>query len=255
MHMLLNNKTCTYYDTIMNQLDPKGPPQAQLVYGDAPSVPAKIAILDASFNPMTLAHESLIFTAKTTYHLNEILLVLSSTNVDKGLMGATLGQRLTMLIHYAQKQPNTTVAICSHAKFTDKVKALMPCYRPQTQFFFIVGYDTLVRLFDPKYYLDMSYELRLLFETCHFIAANRGTNDAQTLKAFLHKEEVIPFADKIHAISLPDSVANISSTQVRERIRQHKTTESFVPKAILEAIDDLQLYQDPTQPTKGTEIA
>lgn len=244
--MNLDTTTTRRYNRAINQLDPNGPPKAQLIYGNAPPKLAKIAILDASYNPMTLAHEALFHTAKTACNLDTVLLMLSSKNVDKGLLGADLGQRLAMLVYYAQQHPQVSVAICSHARFIDKRKALTPCYPPHTQFYFIVGYDTLIRLFDSKYYTDMSSDLQVLFKTCQFIAANRGTNDAKTLTAFLQQKAVVPFADKIHAISLPESMANISSTDVRENIKHKKTIEQHVPKAIQEAIVALKLYQKPT---------
>ncbi|MFT5365307.1 MAG: nicotinate (nicotinamide) nucleotide adenylyltransferase [Candidatus Latescibacterota bacterium] len=242
--MPLDKQTCTHFQNLIHQLNPDGPPTAQLIHRDRDSHSTQIGILDASFNPMTLAHQALIKTAKDACILDEMLLMLSATNVDKNPSGADLGQRLAMLVHYAQQHNNLSVAICSHARFVDKIIALKPCYPANTQFFFIVGYDTLIRLFDPKYYEDMQSDLQTLFETCHFIAANRGENDRHTLDVFLQKEDVQPFANRIHPILLPQAVTDISSTKVRSNIKSNESIEHLVPKAIIESIRALHLYTE-----------
>ena len=182
---------------------------------------------------MTLAHEALINTAKEACSLDEMLLLLSRTNVDKNPIEADLGQRLALLVHYARQNKDLSVGICSHARFVDKIIGLAPCYPPETQFFFIVGYDTLVRLFDPKYYIDMQTDLHNLFQTCHFIAANRGENVPQILEDFLLGNKIRPFADRIHPIFLHADFANISSTTVRDNIKAKVSIQHLVPEAIL----------------------
>ncbi len=241
--MPFDEQTLNHYQTLINQLTPQGPPTAKLIHQSTQKRPQKVGILDASFNPFTLAHASLIHTSKETHKLNDMLLMLSLANVDKGLFGATLEQRLAMMTEYA-KQHNLSVAICSHARFVDKIMALTPCYAPNTQFYFIVGYDTLVRLFDAKYYADMQADLQKLFHTCHFIAANRENNDQQVLDAFLKKTEVEPFAKRIHTISLPPHMAQISSTQVRNNIQSNQSIEHLVPQVISKAIHNLHLYSN-----------
>ncbi|MGA1196662.1 MAG: nicotinate-nicotinamide nucleotide adenylyltransferase [Candidatus Latescibacterota bacterium] len=241
--MAFDEQTLNHYQTLINQLNPHGSPTAKMIHQNTQDYALKVGILDASFNPFTLAHESLIQTSKETLKLDSMLLMLSLANVDKELFGATLEQRLAMLTEYA-KQHHLSVAICSHARFVDKIMALTPCYAPNTQFYFIVGYDTLVRLFDPKYYADMQADLQKLFQTCHFIAANRENNDQRVLDAFLKKSDVQPFSKRIHTISLPLNMAQISSTQVRNNIQSKQPIEHLVPQVISKAIHYLHLYSN-----------
>ena len=242
--MPMDKQTCNHYQNLIDQLSRQGPPTAQIIHNGTQDRPTQVGILDASFNPLTLAHESLIHTSIDTLNLDSILLMLSLANVDKDLFGASLGQRLAMIVDYAQNQQNISVAICSHARFVDKITALTPCYAPHTQFYFIVGYDTLVRLFDPKYYSDMHAELQKLFKTCHFIAANREKNDQQALDTFLQKDAILPFKKRVHTISLPPNMAQISSTTVRNNIKSNKPIDDLVPKSIAKAIHDLHLYSN-----------
>jgi len=236
------------YQNIINQVNPQGQPQAHLIYSasETAQTSANIGILDASFNPMTLAHESLIDTAFDTHKLDQMLLLLSVSNVDKKLHGATLPQRLAMLVEYAKTRPNRSVAICSHARFIDKIEALKACYSKDSAFYFIVGYDTLVRIFDPKYYQDMQADLTELFAKSHFIAANRGENDQQVINTFLKRKDVEPFAQNIHTISLSSQFADISSTTVRQLINEKKSVTHLVPQEINGIIQELNLYTDLT---------
>jgi len=240
--MPFDEQTLNRYHTLINQLTPQDPPTAQIIHQSTPDHPKHVGILDASFNPLTLAHESLINTSRETLKLDTMLLMLSHANVDKGIFGANLAQRLAMMIAYAKQQSNLSVAICSHARFVDKIVALTPCYAPNTQFYFVVGYDTLIRIFDAKYYSDMPSDLQKLFKTCHFIAANREENDQEVLDVFLKKEAVHPFANRIHTITLPNSMAHISSTTVRNNIQSNQPIEHLVPEVIAKAIYNLHLY-------------
>lgn len=233
------------YHTLMAGLNSKGPPTARFVHhASTPKTPAlRIGVLDASFNPLTLAHEALLNRARQVLALPAMLLLLSKANVDKDIFGADLGQRLAMLVDYARGHPHLSIAGCSHARFVDKVFALRPHYPADATFYFIVGYDTLTRIFDPKYYADMQTELQPLFSAAHIVAANRGDRDAGDLTRFLTRPECAPFADRIHPIELPAVCAQISSTGVRARVRQGEPFADLVPPQIARAIEALRLYR------------
>ena len=242
MENVFSQKQLAHYQASLDALNLESLPQAQLIYPTHHYNSAKIGILDASFNPMTLAHEALVNITKDTHKLDEAILMLSGANVDKKIFGASLPQRLAMLVHYAKQQPHCSVVLCSHARFVDKIAALKTCYGPQIQCYFIVGFDTLIRIFDPKYYTDMPAELETLFDACHFVAANRGSDDRDIIEAYLQKKEVHPYAHRIHPISLPETMADISSTQVRDHIKTNQSIKSLVPEAILQAIEAQKLY-------------
>ncbi|MDA0710866.1 MAG: nicotinate-nicotinamide nucleotide adenylyltransferase [bacterium] len=240
--MFFSLEAIAKYQREMDALDPAGQPTARVLHRGTKEPGRRVGILDASFNPMTLAHEALLTVARQTYHLDEMLLMLSRSNVDKELSGAGLGARLAMLMLYAQEKENVSVGICSHARFVDKIAALKQIYPDGTGFFFLVGYDTLLRLFDEKYYVDMETELRALFETCHFIAADRDANAPETLRLFLQKKEILASGAAIHPIELPGALASISSTQIRNEIQKNASIENLVPQSISRAIRRLGLY-------------
>jgi len=229
---------------LMDNLDPAGSPTvafAQRAKNHIQNANKQLGVLDASFNPLTCAHEALVQYAQEAFSFDEQVLLLAKTNVDKDLFGAGLGQRLAMMVAYAQH--NFSVAGCSHARFVDKARALATYYPDNTQIFFIVGYDTLIRIFDPQYYTDMAAELHTLFSLCHIVSANRADRGADAFFAFMSQPKCAPFADRVHALELPASFGQISSTQVRKRIKSGKQTSDLVPAVIARCISSSNLYK------------
>lgn len=231
--------------SLMEALDPAGPPRANLVRRAAHGIGStggSLGILDASFNPMTLAHERMIEKAKGLMDFDEVLLLLSSANVDKDVFGADLGQRLAMLLSYAELADALSVGGCSHARFVDKCEALAPLYHPDTRLTFLIGSDTLVRLFDPKYYTDMDLELDRLFAEARFVVAGRGEAGTADARSLVDRRASRDQAQKIQLISLDPICAALSSTQVRDRRSRGQPISDLVPKAIEQGIESMNLY-------------
>jgi nicotinate (nicotinamide) nucleotide adenylyltransferase len=204
----------------------------------------KLGVFSASFNPLTNAHIKMIEEAEKNYNLAEILLVLAKANVDKGIFGASLEERLLMIKLYAQKCPQFSVAACSHGRFIEKIKAIRPLYPKGTEIYFIIGYDTLKRVFDPKYYDNFELELMELFSMSRFIVANRGENDAKMTEKFLSRKENKPYAEKIDLIELPSFYANLSSTEIRNRIQLGQAIDNLVPTEILSYLKRAGVYSN-----------
>ncbi|MDA0748506.1 MAG: nicotinate-nicotinamide nucleotide adenylyltransferase [bacterium] len=231
---------------LMDGLDPSAPPQAYLVKKAEEGIlqPGKsLLVLDASFNPMTLAHEKMTDLATPRIGAHETQFMLSRANVDKQVFGAALGQRLAMLQFYAADKPHVSIAACSHARFVDKVQALIPLYPQQTQICFLIGYDTLERLFDQKYYQNMQQDLEWLFARARFVCANRNSNDLEAMQSFMKAPQCLPFADQVDFIHLPAPYAQISSTQARTRLENAESVHDLVPPKIEQAIQSLNLYR------------
>ena len=233
------------YRILMDSLDPQSSPVVQFVHRSAPPQPKHIGVLDASFNPLTLAHEALVHQAQDTFGFDEIVLLLAKANVDKALFGADLGQRLAMMVNYANSDTQLdtclSVAVCSHARFIDKAHAL---FSPDTQIFFLVGHDTLIRIFDPRYYIDMPAELKVLFSLCHIVSANRENSSREVFHRFMSRPERAPFASRVHPLQLPPSFGNISSTEARKRIRAGDPITDLVPETIAQFIETFGLYRE-----------
>ncbi|RKU09617.1 hypothetical protein C6503_20915 [Candidatus Poribacteria bacterium] len=228
------------YTELFNRLDPSAPPQIELVHRAAPPIlncGKKLGIFSGSFNPLTLAHTRMMEETIVKYQLDELLLLLAKANVDKVVFGLPLAARLLTVKQYAKSRQAFSVGVSSHGRYIDKVAALKSIFPPDTEFHFIVGYDTLVRIFDPKYYTDFHTELRELFVSARFIVANRAEADIKTIASFMAQPEVRQYASYVSSILLPDAYAYMSSTEVRELLACGETIEHLVPPSILSMLD------------------
>ena len=233
-------------ETLVDQLDPNGDPQIRWVYRATRHIKAsdrRLGIFSGSFNPLTVAHIEMIEAAQKEYDLDEILLILARANVDKGVFGLSLADRLLMLKLYAANRENFSVAACSHGKFIEKIEALKPAYPSGTHFSFVVGYDTFIRLFDPKYYTDLHGALEALFDQCRFIVANRQEYDADAVRQVIADPDYRRYRGCIDLIKLPDFYAEISSTDIRAQIQAGNSVNHLVPSEVQGFLKAIQAYQ------------
>ena len=223
----------------------------------------RISVLDSSFNPPTLAHLALVnsrppwqdLQAETSQY-DAKLLLLSVRNADKTLKpgDASYIQRLEMMYLLSRSEHgissltsdnNTAVAIIDEPTFVGKSTVLLNFLRtrlaslgaagsptiPQPKLTFLMGLDTLVRLFSVKYYTS-EHELRRLLhnflspdaEDCRIVCARRASlsdgcmleDDAENgIQSIVH--EVIG-NDRIHIIDIGKDEQAFSSSQVRTQI-------------------------------------
>ena len=228
------------YTELFNRLDPTASPQIELVHRAEPSISErgkKLGIFSGSFNPLTLAHTKMIEDTIAKYQLDELLLLLAKANVDKTVFGLPLAARLLTLKRYAEDRSKFSVGVSSHGRYIDKVTALKVILPPVTEFHFIVGYDTLVRIFDPKYYTDFHSELGELFIEARFVVANRAEADIKTIASFMNQPKIRRYVPYVSYVLLPDIYADMSSTEVRELLMQGETIEHLVPPSVLAMLD------------------
>lgn len=242
----LNSPDYERFTQHVEELDPAAPPRINIVYkADALEKRTygneeiqengkRLGIFSGSFNPITVAHTAMAERAVAQFQLDELLLLLAKTNVDKGVFGLPLAARLVTLKRYAESQPGFSVGAASHGRYIDKLSALSALYPPQTEFHFIVGYDTLIRIFDAKYYTDFATELRELFSSCRFIVANRAAADAETIETFMAQPATHPYAPFVSTLVLPKACADVSSTEIRQRLAQGQAITHLVPPIIAE---------------------
>ena len=237
----LNSPDYCQFAQLFEALDPVGQPRIEIVH-KARDAGKRLGIFSGSFNPMSVAHTALAEQAVARFQLDELLLLLAKANVDKGIFGLPLAARLVTLKRYAESRPDISVGASSHGRYIDKLTALNALYPQQTEFHFIVGYDTLIRIFNAKYYTDFDAELQELFPACRFIAANRAEADAETIEAFMSQPATRPYASFVSTLALPVAYAEISSTEIRQRLERGDTIRHLVPLAVAELLEVGSIY-------------
>lgn len=230
-------------------LDPHAPPQWRWVHRARPDA-QRIGVLSASFNPPTRAHVALMESAREAFDLEESVLLLAITHVEKPLVGFGLRERLEMLRAIALGRPGWSIALCNRARFFEKARALRGAVGEGPELFFIMGGDTLVRLFDPRYYPDLPMEsaLEQFFQTARLLVAPRPPWDRPSLEAFLKDPARERYRVRIAFLSLDPALGALSSSEVRRRLAQGEPVNTLVPPEILPWLTERGRPWDPEHP-------
>ena len=237
-------------------------------------------VLDSSFNPPTRAHLRMLSSAlraRRDTQRSRVLLLLATQNADKAPKPASFEQRLEMMETLAQDLIDESDASHRHLAvdvgvtklpyFVDKSNAILesPDYEngnseePPSQIH-LVGYDTLVRILDTKYYPpDHTLEpLQGLFFRHGLRVTLRLDNDFGTrseqetyIKKLKTKTDA-PFApgwepswgQKIEVDENEDAKEAVSSTRVRKAASNGdvKTLEVLCSPRVTEAILEFKPY-------------
>jgi len=227
---------------IIEATNSAGMPQIHLVQKAKKGVSGpnqKLGVLPASFDPLTKAHVAIVSEARK-WGLDEILLVLDKSDVDKKSFAASLEDRILLVTSFFQEE-DISVALSSHGLFLEKLRVLKPLYPPSTKIYFLVGYDTILRVMDKKYYEDREIALNELFEGSEFLIAGRGDKGEREILSLFEKEENKRFKNKIEALNIAP-FDFISATEIRRRIEKGEPLGALVPEDILPLISEI--YKD-----------
>lgn len=140
--------------------------------------PQTLLVLDSSFNPPTLAHQRMALSAlreKRYASSSRVLLLLAINNADKAPKPASFPQRLAMMYIFAldllaaldaDTGAEVDLAVTTEPYFSVKSNAIKTggFYGEDTENMeqiFLTGFDTLIRIFDPKYYPNDSMKQAL----------------------------------------------------------------------------------------------
>ena len=175
------------------------------------------AVLPSAFNPPTRAHLRLLDLAEAVAGVEGGAALLTTRNVAKGIEGAALADRIGMLQAVRESHPALAVLAANQARIVDQAAALRVTW-PDAAFDFVLGYDTLVRLFDEQYYEGaMEVELDPFFERHRVIAANRGDVTAADVSGYVAKRAA-RYADRIVTVALDEEHGRIASSEARALI-------------------------------------
>jgi nicotinamide-nucleotide adenylyltransferase len=203
----------------------------------------RLGIFPASFNPPTKAHVALIREATKRFKLDEILVLLDLQAMDKRMVGAPYEDRLEMLKLLFERHSRVSIGFSNRGLFVEKREPLRSLYPFPIQFFFVVGFDTILRVMDRNYYEDGQEDLDRLFHDSRFICANRGDSERRTFEALFRYSENRKYAGGISFFDLPKKFSFVSSSLVRQRIKEGKSVRDLVPPSILRFIERKKLYK------------
>ena len=169
-------------------------------------------VLDSSFNPPTLAHSAMLKKAMELYPSHQPILMLSTTNADKGSLDQQDQQnRLEMM-----KTFEIPIKLTNQPFFIEKAKL----FSEDERIVFVVGQDTLERILNPKYYASGCFlkDLDLFFQRSTLLCFKRGEKDLDFTSRWKDKIEIEE--------KLPGNY--ISSTIARDAIKCGKNENEIL---------------------------
>ena len=224
----------THFRLALAHLESSSSPTAQLVSGDCPPG-ARLAVMSGSFNPPTRAHLGLAQAALATGQFDRLLLALAVRTVNKEqVVGATLAERCAMLAALVRDEPRLAAVVTNRGLYVEQAQAIQVAFAPR-DLAFIVGFDKIVQIVDPRYYADRDAALRELFARARFLVAPRDGGGREELDRLFQQPEQRDYAGRVQFLALThmeQQELSLSSTQVRERLACGDDVSWAVPAAV-----------------------
>ncbi|KAM0455752.1 hypothetical protein ACHAO4_003827 [Trichoderma viride] len=239
----------------------------------------RLVVLDSSFNPPTRAHaemaKSALEWASSSSSSARLMLLLSVNNADKAPKPASFPSRLGMMEGFghellksfaANEGPAIDLAVTKMPFFHDKARVIAESGfyaaggNPEPEQIFLAGFDTVIRIFNPKYYGSegggMKAALGPFFERARLRVTMRtddewGGEDEQVeyVKGLGEGRLDEVGGDKAWAgrVDLVEGrKGGVSSSRVRELVKSEKREglEEMVDGEVLGWIDEEGLYRE-----------
>lgn len=197
----------------------------------------KVGILGGTFNPIHLGHLLLAETAKETFLLDEIMFIPSGhpyLKANKDVADKKMRLEMTRLAISSNPEFSLSSMEVEREGNTYTFETLLELKRqhPNTAFYFIMGADSL-------YNLDLWKHPEIICSNCVILAAVRDNKKPKDLKAqieFLEEK----YLAKIKLLPLKE--ITISSTDIRNRMKEKKSIRYMVPDKVIDYIIENHVY-------------
>src|SRR5229473_1122439 len=205
---------------LLDQLDPQAEPGALVVPG-SPTPEGKIIVFPGSFNPPTTAHLALLKQAwqfARVYGPIHVYAAISTHITDKeNVERPLLVDRIILLDNVLRHHlRHTGIMLFNRGLYVEQAEAVWASFPKVIKLYFLIGFDKIVQILDPRYYKDRDAALHELFALAELLVAPRGDAGPKELTNLLSRPENQPFASYIHPLPLSAAYHDISSTRIRE---------------------------------------
>jgi len=198
----------------------------------------KIGIMGGTFNPIHNGHLLLAECAKDEYQLDKVLFIPTGHSYlkdDEEVLEAAVRAELTELAIKDNPDFELSTIEIEREGNTYTYETLLELKEriPDCELYFILGADCL-------FSLDKWRNFRVIFENAVILAAIR---DGFETKDFLDRAEYLKkeYNAKIKFVYLPQF--DVSSTQIRDKIKDNKSIRYLVPDVVRKYITDKKLFQ------------
>lgn len=248
---------------LIDQLDPDTAPQA-LVVPSSPQPQGDIIVFPGSFNPPTNAHLALLKQArqfarqkrlsagkgKRAIHLYAAMSkrTTDKEHVERPLM---LDRIMLLKLLLRRRLPHAGIMLFNRGLYVEQAQAVRTAFPGVKRLFFLVGFDKIVQILDPRYYEDRDAALHDLFALAELLVAPRGDAGPAALSELLQKPENQQFARSIHSLPFSSAYRDISSTQLRQNFEAHAHE---TPQEVRRFMRETRAYAPPLRLPDGSEF-
>jgi nicotinate-nucleotide adenylyltransferase len=198
----------------------------------------RIGIMGGTFDPIHKGHLALAKAAMNEFVLNEVIFIPTGTPPHKKRKITNKAHRYKMVKLAIKGKPKYSISRIeldrkgiSYA--VDTCNELKKKYGDSAKLFYIMGLDSINEILEWKKPLE-------LFKLCEFIVGTRPGSRIRTFRRLVKFPPLQKQVDKIHLMELRE---NISSSDIRERLKEGKSVKSLLPKAIENYIKRNGLYK------------
>jgi nicotinic acid mononucleotide adenylyltransferase len=234
----------------LNRLDPDALPLALTAPGTAPPR-GTIVVFPGSFNPPTTAHLALLKDAQRAMQQQpaKIYAAFSKHTVDKeSVERPLLLERVHLLDMLLRRRlRHAGILLFNRGLYVEEAEAIHTSFPGVHQLFFLIGFDKLVQIFDPRYYADRDAALSELFALAKLLAAPRGNGGEREIAALLQQPHNQRFARFVRVLPFDPQYRATSSTHARQG------DMSEVPHEVQQFIRETRAYAPPLQKADGTQ--
>jgi len=227
---------------VANAAEPRAEPVAGVELSDA----RRLGLLPGSFNPLTRGHSALAEAGLASGALDLVLFSLSTHTIDKEVLrGASLEDRLLVLQLACERDPRLGTLLVNRGMYVDQATLIRTAFPGADELQFLVGFDKIVQILDPRYYVDRDAALERLFGLAHFLVAPRWSDGPEALMALLARPENRPFAAAIRPLELPSALRDVASSQARAAAASGATPNHELPPESQAFVEETGAYEDP----------
>lgn len=201
----------------------------------------KIGIMGGTFNPIHVGHLLLAEWAKDTIELDEVWVIPTGCSYMKENLNIAAPvdrfQMACLAVEGNEAFRCNDIEIARHGyTYSYETLEILREQYPDYHFYFIFGADCLFTIEKWKY-------PERIFANCTVIASVRGDSPIQAMQ-----QKISELKEKYGAdiILLPFLQLEISSTEIRERVRKGQSIRYLVPDNVIAYIEEKGLYRNET---------
>lgn len=200
---------------------------------------SKVGIMGGTFNPVHNGHLLLAEQAREYCNLDEILFMPSGNSYMKEQGEIPDGDtRISMTALAIEDNPHFALSTIEVERkgptYTCETLAELKKLHPETEYYFIVGADNL-------FSIETWWKPEEILAGCTLIVAARGDKEES---AIINKAAKLKEKYKARILLLPERRFDVSSTEIREKIKRGESVKYLLPDKVIAYIKKNRLYKE-----------